>query len=159
MSYGAECYRHSSWIFVTNVEKFIQECSNMRKISIFFFFSYQKLGVRLIHVCAVYTRLYGTCSCGGPQKIIFLFFPHFWSLRWLFMHHRLCRFHLITLWKTYSFQGRCPWTPQGALPLDPARGAAPRTPPGRCPSDPAGALPLDPAGGAAPRPPASCNHL
>ena len=25
----------------------------------FFFFSYQKLGVRLIHVCAVYTRLYG----------------------------------------------------------------------------------------------------
>ena len=37
-------------------------------------FSYQKLGVRLIHVCAVYTRLYGTCSCGGPQKIIFLFF-------------------------------------------------------------------------------------
>ena len=24
----------------------------------FFFFSYQKLGVRLIHVCAVYTRLY-----------------------------------------------------------------------------------------------------
>ena len=60
MSYGAECYCHSSWIFVTNVEKFIQECSNMRKISIFFFFfSYQKLGVRLIHVCAVYTRLYG----------------------------------------------------------------------------------------------------
>ena len=32
----------------------------MRKISIFFFFfCYQKLGVRLIHVCAVYTRLYG----------------------------------------------------------------------------------------------------
>ena len=116
----------------------------------FFFFSYQKLVVRLTHVCAVYTRLYGTCSCGGPQKIIFLFPPHFWSLRWSFMHHRLCRFHLITLWKTYSFQGRCPWTPRGSAPW-------PRQ--GRCPSDPAGALPLDPAGGAAPRPPASCNRL
>ena len=110
----------------------------------FFLVCYQKLGVRLIHVCAVYTRLYGTCSCGGPQKIIFLFFPHFWSLRWSFRHHRLCRFHLITLWKTYSFQGRCPWTPQGALPLDPARGAAPRTPRGRCPWTPLGALPPDP---------------
>ena len=34
----------------------------------FFFFSYQNLGVRLIHVCAVYTRLYGTCT--GENRIV-----------------------------------------------------------------------------------------
>ena len=59
VSYGAECYRHSSWIFVTNVEKFIQECSNMRKISIFFnFFLVIKSWGCALYTCAPYTRDY-----------------------------------------------------------------------------------------------------
>ena len=54
-SYGAECYCHSSWIFVTNVEKFIHEKiaatweKSAKSVHFFFFFLNQNLG------CALYS--------------------------------------------------------------------------------------------------------